>query len=491
MEDINYSKNYLLGGAIACSQADGGFQEGGKGISTQDLRYLDPSWTPEQIEDKHQNNPFSQEEFDQALKDQGTKYYPLRRGIDFYHHYKEDIKMLAEMGLQIFRTSICWSRIFPNGDDQEPNEEGIKYYRDMFTECKKYGIKVFATMIHYDIPVNLVKKYGGWKNRKIISFFENYVTVLYKRLGDLVDYWLPFNEINAAKFSPWDGVCLIPGTEKNMDQEIFQCLHHQFLCSARAVQLGRELVPGKLVGGMIARFTTYPATSKPEDNLQAIQDDQYSNWFYLDVLARGYYPEYMKRYFDKINVHIHFEPGDKELLKDGTVGFVSFSYYFSQVSTNAANWEQTAGNLIMTKKNPYLKESEWGWQIDPIGLRFTLNQIYDRYHLPIIVAENGIGAHDELTSDHKVHDDYRIAYLSAHIDQLDEAVKDGVNLIAYTMWGIIDIVSCGPLTMDKRYGVIYVDLDNGGKGTGKRYKKDSLYWYKNRIEEHIARSKKK
>ena len=307
----------------------------------------------------------------------------------------------------------------------------------------------------------------------------------------MVDYWLPFNEINAAKFSPWDGVCLIPGTEKNMDQEIFQCLHHQFLCSARAVQLGRELVPGKLVGGMIARFTTYPATSKPEDNLQAIQDDQYSNWFYLDVLARGYYPEYMKRYFDKINVHIHFEPGDKELLKDGTVGFVSFSYYFSQVSTNDDNWEQTAGNLIMTKKNPYLKESEWGWQIDPIGLRFTLNQIYDRYHLPIIVAENGIGAHDELTSDHKVHDDYRIAYLSAHIDQLDEAVKDGVNLIAYTMWGIIDIVSCGPLTMDKRYGVIYVDLDNGGKGTGKRYKKDSFYWYKNRIEEHIARSKKK
>lgn len=491
MKKKDYDKNYLLGGAIACSQADGGFQEGGKGVSTQDLRYLDPSWTPEQIEDKHQNNPFSQEEFDQALKDQGTKYYPLRRGIDFYHHYKEDIKMLAEMGLQIFRTSICWSRIFPNGDDQEPNEEGIKYYRDMFTECKKYGIKVFATMIHYDIPVNLVKKYGGWKNRKIISFFEKYVTVLYKRLGDLVDYWLPFNEINAAKFSPWDGVCLIPGTEKNMDQEIFQCLHHQFLCSARAVQLGRELVPGKLVGGMIARFTTYPATSKPEDNLQAIQDDQYSNWFYLDVLARGYYPEYMKRYFDKINVHIHFEPGDKELLKDGTVGFVSFSYYFSQVSTNDDNWEQTAGNLIMTKKNPYLKESEWGWQIDPIGLRFTLNQIYDRYHLPIIVAENGIGAHDELTSDHKVHDDYRIAYLSAHIDQLDEAVKDGVNLIAYTMWGIIDIVSCGPLTMDKRYGVIYVDLDNGGKGTGKRYKKDSFYWYKNRIEEHIARSKKK
>ncbi|AXX65045.1 glycoside hydrolase family 1 protein [Bombilactobacillus bombi] len=481
----DYDKNYLLGGAIAASQAEGGYREGGKGISTQDLRYLDPSWTPKQIENKHQNNPFSREEYRRALKDNDTKNYPLRRGVDFYHNYKNDIKMFADMGLQIFRTSISWSRIFPNGDEKIPNESGIQYYRNMFKECKKYGIKVFATMIHYDIPINLVEKYGGWENRIIIKFFERYVTVLYKRLGDLVDYWLPFNEINAAKFSPWDGVCLIPGTEKNLNQKIFQCLHHQFLCSARAVQLGRKLVPGKLVGGMIARFTTYPATSKPEDNLQAIQDDQYSNWFYLDVLARGYYPEYMYRYFDEINVQVHFEPGDKELLKDGTVGFVSFSYYFSQVSTNDSGWEKTAGNLIMTKKNPYLKESEWGWQIDPVGLRFTLNQIYDRYHLPVIVAENGIGAHDELTSDGCIHDDYRIAYLKAHLDQLDKAVKDGVDLIAYTMWGIIDIVSCGPLTMDKRYGVIYVDLDNGGNGTGKRYKKDSYYWYKDRIKQHI------
>ncbi|GMQ74647.1 glycoside hydrolase family 1 protein [Tetragenococcus halophilus] len=482
----DYDKNsYLLGGAIACSQADGGFNEGGKGISTQDLRYLDPSWTPEQIEEKHQKNPFSRTEYETALKDMNTTYYPFRRGNDFYHHYKEDLKMLADMGLQIFRTSISWSRIFPNGDDENPNEEGIQYYIDLFSECRKHGMKVFATMIHYDIPVNLVEKYGGWKNREIISFFERYVTVLYERLGDLVDYWLPFNEINAAKFSPWDGVCLIPGDEEHMDQQIFQCLHHQFICSARAVQLGRKLVPGKLVGAMIARFTTYPATAKPEDNLQAIQDDQYSNWFYLDVLARGYYPEYMKRYFDKIDVHIHFEPGDEKLLKDGTVGFVSFSYYFSQVSTNEEDWEQTAGNLIMTKKNPYLKESEWGWQIDPLGLRVTLNQVYDRYHLPVIVAENGLGAYDHLTENNEIHDDYRIAYLKAHLDQLDEAVQDGIDLLAYTMWGIIDIVSCGPLTMDKRYGVIYVDLDNGGKGTAKRYKKDSYYWYKDRIKQHV------
>lgn len=283
-------------------------------------------------------------------------------------------------------------------------------------------------------------------------------------------------------FSPWDGVCLVPDNEENLEQEIFQCLHHQFLCSARAVQIGREMVPDKPVGAMIARFTTYPATCRPEDNIQAIQDDQYSNWFYLDVMVKGFYPEYIDRYFEELKVQIQFEEGDRELLRDGTVSFVSFSYYFSQVSTNIEGWEKTAGNLIIGNKNPYLKSSEWGWQIDSIGLRFTLNQIYDRYHLPVIIAENGLGAYDTLTEDGQVHDAYRISYLREHFNQMKEAIIDGVDLIAYTMWGIIDIVSCGPLTMDKRYGVIYVDLDNGGKRTGKRYKKDSFYWYQKAIE---------
>lgn len=477
-----YDNNFLWGGAIACSQADGGFREGGKGISTQDLRYLNPEWSPEEIEEKHHKNPFSFKEYETALRDMGSEYYPLRRGIDFYHNYKEDLALMADLGLKIFRTSICWSRIFPNGDESIPNEEGIQYYADLFSECKRHGMKIFATMIHYDIPVNLLIKYNGWKNRKIIGFFEKYVTVLFERFGDYVDYWLPFNEINAAKFSPWDGVCLIPGNEENMNQEIFQCLHHQFLCSARAVQIGRKMVPGKPIGAMIARFTTYPATCKPEDNIQAIQDDQYSNWFYLDVMVKGFYPEYIDRYFEELNVRIQFEEGDEELLKAGTVGFVSFSYYFSQVSTNVEGWEKTAGNLIIGNKNPYLEASEWGWQIDPVGLRFTLNQIYDRYHLPVIIAENGLGAYDALTEDGKVHDEYRISYLREHLKQMKEAIIDGVDLIAYTMWGIIDIVSCGPLTMDKRYGVIYVDLDNGGKGSGKRYRKDSFYWYQKTIK---------
>jgi 6-phospho-beta-glucosidase len=477
-----FDKDFGWGGAIACSQADGGFREGGKGISTQDLRYLDPSWTHEQVEEKHHGDPFSRKEYEAALKDPEVTYYPFRRGIDFYHKYKEDIALFAEMGMKVFRTSICWSRIFPNGDDAEPNQEGIQYYRDMFGECKKHGIKVFATMLHYDIPVNLVQKYGGWTNRKTIDFYLRYAEVLFRELGDLVDYWLPFNEFNAGRFSPWDGVCLIPNDPECTNQAVFQCLHHQFLASARAVKLCHEMLPGSMIGGMIARFCTYPATCRPDDAMQAVQDDQYSNWFYTDVMARGKYPAYMERYFDRFDIHLHFEPEDEQILKEGTVDFLAFSYYFSQVSTADQSWEKTAGNLIMAKKNPYLETSEWGWQKDPVGLRVTLNQMYDRYELPLFIAENGLGTADVLEEDGSIHDPYRIDYLRSHIQQMKEAVIDGVDIIGYTAWGIIDVVACGPLTMDKRYGVIYVDLDNGGNGSGKRYKKDSFYWYQKCIE---------
>lgn len=473
-----FEEGFLWGGAISCSQAEGGFRDGGKGVSTQDLRYLDPSWDREQVEAKHHGSPFSTQEFEQALQDMDTTYYPNRRGIDFYHHYKEDIALFAEMGMKIFRTSICWSRIFPNGDDAQPNAQGIAYYRSMFEECKKYGIKIFATMLHYDIPVQLVLKYGGWKSRKTIDFYLRYAKVLFEEYGDLVDFWLPFNEFNAGRFAPWDGVCLIPDQEENLNQAVFQCLHHQFLASARAVALCHQMLPGAKIGGMIARFTTYPATCKPQDALQALQDDQYANWFYTDIMARGRYPAYMDRYFDRFHIRIEKEPGDDEILRNGTVDFLSFSYYFSQVSTSDQGWEKTAGNLIMANKNPYLEISEWGWQMDPIGLRVTLNQMYDRYGLPLFVAENGLGTTDILQQDGTVHDAYRIDYLRSHIEQMKQAVIDGVELIGYTMWGIIDVVSCGPLTMDKRYGVIYVDLDNGGKGSGKRYRKDSFYWYK-------------
>ncbi|WP_348620697.1 glycoside hydrolase family 1 protein [Paenibacillus polymyxa] len=478
----NFPEDFLWGGAIAASQADGAYLQGGKGLDTQDLRFFRPELSQKERTDR-KNSRFNKETFNKALNDTNPKLenYPFRHGIDFYNRYLEDIELFAELGIKVFRTSINWARIFPNGDDAMPNEEGIQFYINLFDACQKRGIKVFATILHYNIPLNLLTTYGGWRNRKLVDFYVKYVEVLFDRLGDYVDYWLPFNEINAGKFSPYNGVCVVPDGEPELENTIFQCIHHQFIANAMTVKLAKKMLSGSKVGAMIARFTTYPATSRPEDMMQSILDDQYSNWFYLDVMARGYYPEYMDRYFKQANINIKMEPGDLELLKENTVNFVSFSYYFSLVSTTDQGWERTSGNLIMANKNPHLKSSEWGWQMDPLGLRITLNQVYDRYRLPIIIAENGLGAHDQLENG-TVNDDYRIDYLKTHVEAMREAIIDGVDLIGYTMWGFIDIVSCGSMEMSKRYGVIYVDQDDYGNGTLERYKKKSFYWYKKCIE---------
>lgn len=476
-----FREDFLWGGAIASSQADGAYNEGNKGLDTQDLRYFDAKWTKEERALKV-NRRMSDEKYRKALKDDDVVHYPFRWGIDFYHRYKEDIKLFAELGIKILRTSINWARIYPNGDDELPNEEGLQFYIDLFDECHKYGIKVFATILHYNIPVHLVEKYGGWKSRKTVEFYVKYAKTLFERIGNRVDYWLPFNEFNAGRFNPYNGVCLIEDQEQNYNQTIFQCLHHQFIANALTIKAGHEILPGSMIGGMIARFTTYPATCHPNDVMQMILDDQYSNWFYLDVMARGKYPAYMERYFERENIVIEKQADDDELLKNNTIDFTSFSYYFSQVSTVSQGWEKTSGNLIMANKNPYLESSEWGWQKDPVGLRITLNQIYDRYQLPVFIAENGLGANDILERDGSIHDPYRIDYLRSHIEQMKEAVKDGVDLIGYTMWGFIDIVSCGSMEMSKRYGVIYVDQNDEGNGSLNRFKKDSFYWYKKVIE---------
>ena len=476
---MSFPKGFFWGGAVAANQVEGAWNVDGKGPSVADVATYKPNTD---VKDYKSHVAMDDAHIAAAMADPDDTYYPKRRGIDFYHTYKQDLALLAEMGMKIFRTSICWARLFPNGDDAQPNPEGIRYYKDLFGECKKHGMKVFATILHYDIPVQLVLKYGGWKNRKTIDFYCRYVEVLFRELGDLVDYWLPFNEINAGRFSPWDGVCLIPDQEPHMDQEIFQCLHHQFLASARVVKMGHEMLPGSKIGCMIARFTTYPATCRPEDNMQAVLDDQYSNWFYTDIMARGKYPAYMNPQVlakaRELGVTVQMEPGDEEILQQGTVDFVSFSYYFSQVSTSDQSWEKTSGNLIMANKNPYLETSEWGWQKDPIGLRITLNQLYDRYGLPLFVAENGLGTSDVVEADGTVHDPYRIAYVKAHVQAMEAAMADGVDLRGYTPWGCIDLVSASTGEMKKRYGFIYVDKNNDGTGTLKRYRKDSFYWYK-------------
>lgn len=475
-----FPKEFLWGGAIAASQADGAYLQDGKGLDTQDLRYFNADWTEEERK-LQSNRRINGEKYQRALTEKEIEAYPFRWGIDFYNRYKDDLKIFDKLGIKVLRTSINWARIFPNGDDDQPNEKGIQWYIDLFSECQRLGIKVFATMLHYNIPVNLLEKYGGWKNRILVDLYAKYARTLFERLGDIVDYWLPFNEINAAKFNPYNGVCLIKDQEENYNQAIFQCLHHQFLANALAIKLANEILDKPMVGAMIARFTTYPATPKPEDVMQMILDDQYSNWFYLDVMARGYYPEYMDRYFEESNISIDLTEEDKDLLRNNTVNFIAFSYYFSQVSTTEQGWEKTSGNLIMANVNPHLESSEWGWQIDAVGLRVTLNQIYDRYQLPLFIAENGLGAKDTLNADKTINDPYRISYLKKHVRQMKEAISDGVDLLGYTMWGFIDIVSCGSMEMSKRYGVIYVDQDDRGQGTKERYKKDSFYWYQNVI----------
>ena len=476
-EPAGFPAGFLWGGAMASSQAEGGWNEGGKGLDTQDLRYFDSAWTREERA-LQSNRRMNSAKLERALADlEDTEHYPFRHGIDFYHRYREDLDLFQELGIKILPTSICWARIFPNGDDAEPNEEGLAFYEDLFSECHKHGIKVFATMLHYNIPESLVQRFGGWKSRKTVDAYVRYTTTLFERLGSLVDYWLPFNEFNAGRFNPYNGVCLIEDQEENYDQAIFQCLHNQFVANALTIEAGHRICPGSMIGGMIARFTTYPATCRPEDVMQMILDDQYSNWFYLDVMARGAYPAYMDRYFEKLGITLEMEPGDLEAIARNTIDFTAFSYYFSQVSTTDQGWEKTAGNLVMANRNPYLKTSDWGWQMDPMGLRITLHQVYDRYQLPVFVAENGLGAHDVLEKDGSVHDEYRIEYLREHIRQMREAVCEGVDVIGYTMWGFIDLVSCGSMEMSKRYGVIYVDQDDAGKGSLKRYHKDSFAWY--------------
>lgn len=472
-------KKILWGGATAASQYEGGFNEGGKGLDTQDCRPYLPRTS--QATTKTRLLSFDTVEEAKNCKDIGN--YAFRRGVEGFSHIDEDLELIKGLGLDVYRFSISWARIFPLGDEETPNEEGLLFYDHIIQELKKANIKIFITMNHYAVPLHLVEKYGGWSNRKMVDFYFKFAKVVINRWKDDVDFWLPFNEINAGYFSPYNGVGLIKEENEKYDQSlVFQSLHHQFIASAKTIEYGKDICKGKF-GCMVSCFCYYPLTPRPEDNFKLVHDENINQWFCSDVLTRGYYPSYMNRFFEEGNIQVKMEEGDDALLKNNVADFVSFSYYSSSIVT-IEDAEQTAGNLVATVKNPYLKATEWGWQIDPIGLRTTLNKVYDRYQKPVIVSENGLGTQDILNEDLTVHDDYRIQYLQEHFTQIEEAIKDGVDVRAYFMWGIIDIVSAGSVEMKKRYGVIYVDADNEGNGTYKRYKKDSYQWYKNFIEEH-------
>ena len=468
------SKDFLWGGATAANQFEGGWNVDGKGASTSDMLTAGTHTTPRKI---------TRETID------GLNY-PSHEAIDFYHRYKEDIKLFAEMGFKVFRMSIAWTRIFPNGDDKEPNEAGLKFYDDVFDELKKYNIEPLVTISHYEMPFNLTEKYNGWASRDVIDFFVNYCNVIFNRYKNKVKYWLTFNEINCGTM-PMGGYLglgiLNEGTEdflhQNDNKQIrFQALHHQFVASAKAVKLGHSINKDFKIGCMIAHMTTYPYTCNPDDILLAQRKNQLSNDFCGDVHVRGEYPFFAKRYFEENNIVLDITEEDKKILKEGTVDYYTFSYYMSNCESAAGDEDKTSGNLIGGVKNPYLEASDWGWQIDPKGLRYTLNELYGRYNIPLMVVENGLGAFDKVEEDGSINDDYRIEYLKDHIIQMQEAVKDGVDLIGYTPWGCIDLVSASTGEMEKRYGFIYVDKDNAGEGTLDRKKKKSFEWYKNVIK---------
>lgn len=469
-----FSDNFLWGGAVAANQCEGAWDVGGKGISASDVCTGGSHTRSKRITRTLEPDTF----------------YPSHEAIDFYHHYKEDIALFAEMGFKVFRFSIAWTRIFPTGMEEIPNEEGLAFYDRVINECRSHNIEPLITISHYEMPFALTEKYNGWSSRECIDLFVKYARTLFKRYKGKVKYWLTFNEINAGTM-PMGGFLslgiLNEGTtdftnQVDNPQLRFQGLHHQFVASALAVKAGHEIDPDCKIGCMICHITTYPMTCNPDDILEAQKRNQILNQFCGDIQVRGEYPRFMDRYFKENGLEIKMEPGDLEIIREGCVDYYTFSYYMSNCASADPDLEKTSGNLMGGAKNPYLESSDWGWQIDPKGLRYTLNELYGRYEIPLMVVENGLGAYDKKEEDGSIQDDYRISYLKKHIEQMREAVADGVDLMGYTPWGCIDLVSASTGEMAKRYGFIYVEKYDDGTGDLSRKKKKSFEWYKNVIE---------
>ena len=468
---MSIQKDFLWGGATAANQVEGAYDQGGRGLANVDVI---PHGDDRRAVITGQKKMLN---FDEE------HYYPAKSAVDFYHTYVEDIKLFAEMGFKTFRLSMGWSRIFPKGDETEPNEEGLQFYEDVFKECKKYSIEPLVTITHFDVPMHLVNEYGSWRNRKMISFYETLCHVIFNRYKGLVKYWLTFNEINMILHAPFLSAGIVFEDGENQEQVKYQAAHYELVASAIATKIAHEVDPNNQVGCMIAAGSYYPYSCHPGDVWESRKMDRH-NYSLIDIQSRGEYPPYLLKDLERNNIVLDITEEDKKLLKDHTVDFISFSYYSSRVATiDDSLLDKTSGNLFPTIKNPHLKRSEWGWQIDPLGFRTTINDLYDRYQKPLFVVENGLGAYDTPDANGYVEDDYRIEYLQAHIEAMRDAiVEDGVPIIGYTTWGCIDLVSAGTGEMDKRYGFIYVDRDNEGKGSLKRTPKKSFEWYKKVIK---------
>lgn len=469
---MGFPKGFLWGGAVAANQLEGAWQEGGKGISVADVMTAGRHGVQREITDGVIEG----------------KNYPNHDAIDFYHHYKEDVALLAEMGFKCFRTSIAWTRIFPNGDETEPNEAGLKFYDDLFDEMLKYGIEPVITLSHFEMPYHLVTEYGGWRNRKLVDFFVRFATVVLKRYKDKVKYWMTFNEINNQSdvdvaFLSFTNSGIVYKDGEDKKAVMYQVAHHEFLASAMAVIEGHKINPDFKIGCMLAISPVYPYSCNPDEQIMQLEA-MHNRFFFGDVQCRGHYPAYAIKEWENKGYNIEMEDDDLDILARGTVDYFSFSYYVSYaVSSDPKLMKPVGGGFATAADNPYLRQSEWGWQIDPVGLRYTLSILSERYELPLMIVENGIGLNDTRNKDGVFEDDDRIEYFAAHIEQMRKAIdEDGVDLWGYCTWGPIDIVSAGTGEMEKRYGFIYVDKDNEGSGTLKREKKKSFYWYKKVIE---------
>jgi 6-phospho-beta-glucosidase len=470
---MSFPKGFLWGGAIAAHQAEGAYLEDGKGASTCDVMHGGKGRMAELSDAKAMR----------ANIEKPEGYFPEHVAVDFYHRYKEDIALFAEMGFKTFRLSISWARIFPNGDDAEPNESGLAFYDAVFDECLKYGIEPLVTLSHWEMAIHLTKKYNGWVSREIVPLFERYVKTVFARYKGKVKYWLTFNEINMTLHMPFIGSGMIVEDAAQKEAMCYQACHHQLVASALAVKACHEMLPEAKIGSMVASTTAYPYSSRPEDMWEKMNLER-KNYYLTDVQARGVYPAWFKPCLEKKGITLHCEPEDEKILRENTVDFVSFSYYStSAVSTDpAVTGVGGQGNLFGGVKNPYLKSSDWGWQIDPLGLRIALNFLYDRYQKPLFIVENGLGAKDVVEANGEIHDEYRIEYLREHIKAMKAAIEeDGVELWGYTTWGCIDIISASTGEMSKRYGFIYIDRDDEGKGTLNRSRKQSFFWYRDVI----------
>ena len=471
-------KDFLWGGATAANQFEGGFQEGGRGLATSDTKTNGSLTRKRKHSFMDEKGNIQYLHGSESIPDNyistldPNMYYPSHKAVDFYHHYKEDIKLLAGMGFKCFRMSISWTRIYPNGNEETPNEEGLAFYDQVFDECLRYGIKPVVTINHFDMPIYLADHQNGWLSRDTIDCYLRYCKTIFERYRGKVTYWMTFNEINLLR--GYDTL----GVHEMTPQKYYQALHHIFIASAKAVWLGHEIDENNQIGMMLAHILTYPETCNPDDIEMELTVSRNLKYFFSDVQCRGYYPSYILKSWEKQGISIMQEPMDDEILRHGCIDYIGFSYYNSGVVTTRKDAKETLGNGIKLTQNPYLKESEWKWPIDPKGLRISLNLLWDRYQKPLFIVENGLGANDVVEEDGRIHDDDRISYMRDHIIEMKKAVEeDGVDLIGYTPWGCIDLVSAGTGEMKKRYGFIYVDMDDEGRGSLKRSRKDSYDWY--------------